>query len=196
MDFPLFYNETICSHKGKSALSKNTILFFKRGRYDDRWHFPCCNKNTSPYATGGATKKFSSVQWVSHVWLFVTPWTVACQVSLSITNSQSLLKLMYIMSEMPSNHLILCHPLLLPSSILPSIRVFSNESVLHLGGQSIGISVLGLVFLLGLTGWISLHSKWLSRVFSNITVQKLQFFGTQLSSQSNSHIRTWPLEKP
>ena len=87
----------------------------------------------------------------------------------------------YIMSEMTSNHLILCHPLLLPSLVLPSIRVFSNESVLHLGGQSIGISALGSVFLLGLTGWISLHSKGLSRVFSNITVQKLHFFSTQLS---------------
>ena len=73
----------------------------------------------------------SSVQF-SHVWLFVTPWTAACQASLSITNSQSLLKLMSIESVMPSNHLILCHPLLLLPSIFPSIRVFSNESVLHI----------------------------------------------------------------
>ena len=70
-----------------------------------------------------------SVQFLSPVWLFVTPWTAACQASLSITNSWSLLKLMSIESVMPSNHLILCHPLLLPS-IFPSIRVFSNESVL------------------------------------------------------------------
>ena len=74
--------------------------------------------------------QFSSVQLLSHVWLFVTPWTAACQSSLSITNPQSLLKLMSIESVMPSNHLILCHPLILPPSILPSIRVFSNESVL------------------------------------------------------------------
>ena len=72
---------------------------------------------------------FSSVQSLIHVRLFATPWTAACQVSLSIANSQSLLKLMSIKSVMPSNHLILCHPLLLPS-IFPSIRVFSNESVL------------------------------------------------------------------
>ena len=72
----------------------------------------------------------SSVQLLSHVRLFVTPWTAACQASLSITNSQSVLKLMSIESVMPSNHLILCHPLLLPPSIFPSIRIFSSESVL------------------------------------------------------------------
>ena len=76
--------------------------------------------------------KHSSVHSLSHVRLFVIPWTAAHQASLSITNSQSLLKLMSIESVMPSNHLILCCPLLLPPSILPSIRVFSNESVLHI----------------------------------------------------------------
>ena len=76
--------------------------------------------------------QFSSVQSLSRVQLFVTPWTAARQVSLSITNSQSLLKLKSIESVMPSNHLILCRPLLLPPSIFPSIRVFSNESVLHI----------------------------------------------------------------
>ena len=77
-------------------------------------------------------RQFTSVQSLSRVRLFVTPWTAACQASLSITNSQSLLKLMSIESVMPSNHLILCHPLLLLPSIFPSIRVFSNESVLHI----------------------------------------------------------------
>ena len=71
-----------------------------------------------------------SVQSLSCVSLFVAPWTIACQASLSINNSQSLPKLIYIESMMPSNHLILCHPLLLPPSIFPSIRVFSNESVI------------------------------------------------------------------
>ena len=75
--------------------------------------------------------QFSSVQSLSHVWLFVTPWIAACQASLSITNSLSLLKLMPIESVMPSSHLILCHPLLLLPPIPPSIRVFSNESTLH-----------------------------------------------------------------
>ena len=75
--------------------------------------------------------QFSSVQSLSHVQLFVTPWTAACQASLSITNSWSIPKLMSIELVMPSNHLILCRPLLLPPSIFPSIRVFSNESALH-----------------------------------------------------------------
>ena len=75
---------------------------------------------------------FSSVQSLSRVRLFATPWTARCQASLSITHSQSLLKLMFITLVMPSNHLILCHPLLLLPSIFPSIRVFSNESALHI----------------------------------------------------------------
>ena len=75
--------------------------------------------------------QFHSVQSLSHVWLFVTPWTIACQASLSITNSQSLLKLTSIESVMPFNHLILCYPLLLLPSIFPSIRVFLNELVLR-----------------------------------------------------------------
>ena len=136
----------------------------------------------------------SSVQSVSHVQLFATPWTAAPQASLSITNSWSFLKLMSIKSVMPFNHLILCHPLLLPS-VFPSIWVFSNESVLHIRWPSIGVSVSAWVlptniqdwFPLGLTGWISLQSKGLSRVFSNTTVQKHQFFGAQLSLWSNSH---------
>ena len=76
--------------------------------------------------------KLSSVQLLSHVQLFVIPWTAACQASLCITNSWSLLKLMLIKSVVPFNHLILCCPLLLPPSVFPSIRVFSNESVLHI----------------------------------------------------------------
>ena len=118
----------------------------------------------------------------------VTPWTAARQASLSITNSRSLLKPMSIMLLMPSNHLILCH-LLLPPSIFPSIRVFSSESVLRIRwlkywSFSFSISPFneysGLIPL-GWTGWISLQSKGLSKVFSNTTVQKHQFFGTQLS---------------
>ena len=76
--------------------------------------------------------QFSSVQWLSWVWLFATPWIAAHQASLSITNSQSSLKLTSIESVMPSSHLILCHPLLLLPLIPPSIRVFSNESTLHM----------------------------------------------------------------
>ena len=98
--------------------------------------------------------QFRSVQSLSCVQLFATPWSAVRHASLSITNSRSSLRLTSIEAVMPSSHLILCHP------------------------------------------WISLQSKGLSRVFSNTTVQKHQFFGTQLSSQSNSHIHTWPPEKP
>ena len=79
-----------------------------------------------------STQFQAQVHSLSHVWLFVTPWTAACQASLSTTDSQSLLKLMSIVSVMPSNHLILCYPLLLPLSIFPSIRVFSSELVLYI----------------------------------------------------------------
>ena len=145
--------------------------------------------------------QFSSAQLLSRVQLFVTTWTEAHQASLSITNSRSLLKLMSIESVMPCNHLILCHPLLLPPSIFPSIKVFSKELALCIRlpkywSFSFSISPSKDIqdwFLLGLTGLISLLSKGLSRDFSNTTVQNYQFFGTQPSSQSNSHIHTWPL---
>ena len=148
--------------------------------------------------------QFGSVQLLSHVQLFATPWITARQASLSITNSWSLLKLMPIELVMPSSHLILCLPLLLLPSIPPSIRSFPMSQLFAWGGQSIGVLASASVLPmntqdwspLGWTGWISLRSKGLSRVFSNTTVQMHQFFGTQLSSQSNSHIHTWPLEKP
>ena len=138
--------------------------------------------------------QFSSVQLLSRVRLFATPWMAACQASLSITNSRSLLKPISIESVMPSSHLILCRLLLLPP-IPPSIRVFSNESTLHMRWPKYWSFIFSISpsnehqdwSPLGWTGWISLHSKGLSRVFSNTIVQKPQFFGTQLSSQSNSH---------
>ena len=146
--------------------------------------------------------QFSSVQSLSHVQFFATPWIAACQASLSITNSQSLLKLMSIELAMPPSLLILCYPLLLPQS-LPASESFPMSQLFAWGGQSIGVSVSGSIlpmntqdWSLGWTGWISLQSKGLSRVFSNTTVQKHQFFSTQLSSSSNIHIHTWPLEKP
>ena len=145
-----------------------------------------------------------SDQSLSRVRLFATPWITTRQASLSITSSQSSLKLMSIESVMPSNHLILCYPLLLLPSIFPSIGSFSVSQFFTSGGQSIWVSASTSVlpmnikdwFPLGWTGWISLQFKALSRVFSNTTVQKYQFFGAQLSSQSNSRIHTWPLEKP
>ena len=131
----------------------------------------------------------SSVQSFSCVRLFATPWTAACQASLYITNSQSLLKLMSIESVTPSNHLILCHPLLLLLSVFPSNRVFSNESAIRIRwpkywGFSFNISPSnehsGLISF-RMDGWISLQSKGYSGVFSNTTVQKHQLFSTQLS---------------
>ena len=128
-------------------------------------------------------------------------WTVARQASLSITNSRSPLKPMSIESVMPSNHLILCHPLLLLPPIPPSIRVFSDESVLCIRWPkywSFSLSISPSNEHPGLISfrmdWLDLlavlQSKGLSRVFSNTTVQKHQFFGTQLSLWSNSHIHT------
>ena len=129
------------------------------------------------------------------------PWTAACQASLSITNSQNLLKLMSILSVMPSNHLILCRPFLLLPAIFPSIRVFSNELVLHIRWPKYWSFSFPLPmnsqdwFPLGLTGWISLQSKGLWRVlltpqFKSINSLVLSFL------YSPTHIHTWLLEKP
>ena len=144
--------------------------------------FPNCRHNECSTLT-------ASVQLLSYIQLFVTPWTAARQASLSITNSQSLLKLIPIKSVMPSNHLILCYPLLLLPSTFPASGSFPTSQSFISGGQSTGTSVSasGLPmnaqewFPLGLTGLISLQSKGLSRVFSNTTVQKDQFFSAQLS---------------
>ena len=134
----------------------------------------------------------------------VTPWIPALRASLSITISQNSLKLTSIESVMPSSHLILCRPLFLLLPIPPSIRVFSTELTLCMRWPkywSFSFSIIpskehpGLISPVW-TGWISLQSKGLSRVFSNTTVQKHKFFGTQFTSQSNSRIHTWPLEKP
>ena len=145
----------------------------------------------------------NSVQLLSCIWLFVTPWTAAHQASLFITNSRILLKLMSTESLMLSNHLILCHLLLLLPSIFPSIRVFSNESVFASGGQTIGASASASVlpmnvqdwFPLGWAGLISLQFKGLSRVFSNTTVQKHQFFGAQLLSSKTGKTQLWCCSK-
>ena len=131
----------------------------------------------------------SSVQSLNCVRLFVTPWTAARQASLSITNARSLLKLMSIKLVIPSNHLILCCPLLLLPSIFPALGSFPVSQFFASGGQSVGVSASASVlprniqdwFPLGWTGWISLLPKGISRVFSNTTVQKHQFFGAQLS---------------
>ena len=139
--------------------------------------------------------------------LFATLWTTARQAPLSFTVSGRLLRFMSVELVMLTNHLILCHYLLLLPSIFPSIRVFSNESALRIRWPkywcfSFNISPSNDQSFtqdwspLGWTGWIPLLSKGLSRVFSNTTVQKHQFFGAQPSLWSNSPIHTWLQEKP
>ena len=143
---------------------------------------------------------FSSVQSFSPVRLFATPWSAAHEASLSIPNSRSSLRLTW------------CHPAISSSVVpfsscpqsLPASKSFPMSQLFAWGGQSTRVSALAS-FLpkksqgwspSEWTGWISLQSKGLSRVFSNTTAQKHQFFSTQPSSQSNSHIHTWLLEKP
>ena len=148
--------------------------------------------------------QFSSVQLLSHVWLFATPWIAACQASLSISTPR-----VYSNSR-PSSWW--CHPAISSSVVplptcpqsLPASGSFPMSQLFTWGGQSTEVSALASFFPkntrdwspLEWTGWISLQSKGLSRVFSNTTVQKHWFFSAQLSSQFNSHIHTWPLEKP
>ena len=136
------------------------------------------------------------VQSLGSVPLFTTSWTAAHLSSLSFTVSQSLLKFMSFELVMLSNRLILCHPLLLLPLVFPSIRVFSNESALHVMWESIGASVSTLVLPvniqgwlpLGLTGLISLPSKALSRIFSNTTVESINSSVLRLLYGPNEHI--------
>ena len=153
-----------------------------------------------PSQASSSVDQFSSFQWLSRVQLFETPWITACQASLSITNSRSSLRLTDSCHPAISSSVI---PISCPQS-LPASQSFPMSQLFAWGGKSTGVSALAS-FLprksqgwspLEWTGWISLQSKGLSRVFSNTTVQKHQFFSTQPSSQSNSLIHTWPQEKP
>ena len=164
-----------------------------------------CLENSMKRGDWWATvHRVSSVQLLSRVQLFETPWTAARQASLSTTNSRSLLILMSIELVMPSSHLILCRPLFLLPQSLPASESFPVSQLFPWGGQSIGVSASASVLPMNTqdwsslewTGWISLQSKGFSRVFSNTTVQKHQFFSAQPSSQSNSHIYAWSQEKP
>ena len=143
---------------------------------------------------------FSSVQLLSHVRLFATPWIAARQAFLSITNSWSSLRLMSIESVMPSSHLILYRPLLLLPPISPSIRVFSKESTLRMRWPKYWSFSFSIIPSKEIPGLISFRIDWLDLLAVQgtdwcFTVQKHQFFGAQPSSQSNSHIHTWPQEK-
>ena len=154
----------------------------------------------------GKWKLLSSVQLFSHVWLFATPWIAALQASLSITISRSSLKLTSsIESVMPSRHLILCHHLFLLPPIPPSIRVLSNESTLCMRWPKYWSFSFSIIPSKEHRGLISFRMDWLDllavqgtlkSLLQHQLIQKHQFFGAQFSSQSNSHIHTWWLEKP
>ena len=139
------------------------------------------------YGTSGlwTLVKLFLVQSLTHIWLFVTPWTAARQASLSITNSQGLLKCMYIKEVMPSNHLIVCHPLLLLPPIFPSIRVFSNESVLLIRWPKYWSFSFSISPSDEYSGLISFRIGWLDLLAVQQTLksllQKHQFFSAQLS---------------
>ena len=147
---------------------------------------------------------FSSVRSLSSVRLSATPWIAAHQASLPITNSQSSLKITSVESVMPSSHLILCRPLLLQPPIPPSIRVFSNESALRMRWPKYWSFSFSIIPSKEHPGLISFRMDWLDLLAVQGTLKSLlqhhsskyQLFCTQLSSQSNSHIHTWPLEKP
>ena len=182
----------------KSVILKCYLLEISKGSLKVEEEFVCINTCVcTSWEQSSWLRLLSSVQFgqlLSRVQLIETPWTAARQASLSVTNSQSLLKHMSIELVMPSNHLILCRSLLLLPSIFPSIRAFSNESVLRIRGPkdwsfsfiSPSNEYSGLISFR--VAWlISLQSKGLSRVFST-TIQKHQFFSAQLSLESNSHI--------
>ena len=132
---------------------------------------------------GRARDRFSSVQFSRSVVseMFMTPWTAAHQASQSITKSQSLLKLMSIWSVMPSNHLIFCHPLLFPPSIFPSIRVFSNDSVLHIRWPKYGVSASASVLPMNNSGLISFRKAWLDLLTDQGTLKSLQHHRSKTS---------------
>ena len=148
--------------------------------------------------------QFSSVQSLSRVRLFATPWIAARQASMSVTISQSSLRLMSIESVMPSSHLILCRPLLLLPPIPRSIRVFSNESTLLMRWPKYWSFSFSIIPSKEIPRLISFRMDWLDllavqgtlKSLLQHTVQTHQFFSAHLSSQSNSHIHAWLLEKP
>ena len=203
MDYPEWIS--IIYELQKSWLCSNMLILWSDSAFHSRVETQVQDILTMTlYKILNARSCFSSVQSLSCVRLFAAPWIAACQAFLSITSSWSLLKLKSIESVMPSNHLILCRPLLLLHPITPSIGSFPMNQLFTWGGQSTGVLVSVSVHPMntqdwspwGWTGWTSCQSKGLSRVFSNTTGQKHQFFYAQVSPQSNSHIHTWPLEKP
>ena len=194
-----------------SGLEGSLLVLVSNSYYHEWMHIKFYLKFSAQYNETLISFFFSLLLWffvvvqsLSRVWPFANPWTAACQASLSFTISQSLLKFMFIESVMPSSHLILCHSLSSCLLSFPASGCFPMCQFFASGGQSIGASASALVlpvniqgsFPSGLTGLFSLQSKGLSRVFSNSTVWRHQFFGTHHFLLSNSHIHIWLLEKP
>ena len=157
-------------YTGTNHSKKPSPLYTWRGRIGKgmvrfRWEWQLWMRLPSP--------QFSSVKLLSHVRLFVTPWTIAHQASLSITNSRSLLKLTSIKSVIPSSHLILCHPLLLLPSIFPSIRVFSNESVIHIRWPKYWRFSVNISTSNEYSGLISFRTDWLDLLAVQGTLKSL-----------------------
>ena len=172
------------------------ILFHYKLLQDSEYSLLC-------YTVSWSLLLVAVAQSQNRVPVFATPWTAACQTPLSFTLSRSLLKLMLIESMMPSNHLILCHPLLL-SSIFPSIRVSSHESALCVTWPKLQLQhqsfqwMFRVDFLYECSGLISFRMDWFDLPavwFYLTTIQKHQLFDTQPSLWSSSHIHTWLLEK-
>ena len=162
-------------------------------------HYPILVHHTIACLTLYSNIYFSSVQSLSRVWLFATPWIAARQASLSITISQSSLKLTSIKSVIPSSHLILCCPLLLLPPIPPSIRVFSNESILRMRWPKYWSFSFSIIPSKEIPGLISFKMDWLDLLAVQGTLKSLLQHHTSKASifrRSNSHIHTWLLEKP
>ena len=197
----LFWNDSFKGTNSHYKLWRRTPPFSSKNRLPSILK---CHLVPPRFNSTISSVQFRSFQLLSHVWLFATPWITPHQASLFFTNSRSSLRLTSIKSVMPSSHLILCSPLLLLPPIPPTIRVFSNESTLRMRWPKYWSFSFSIIPSKEIPGLISFRMDWLklfavqrdSRVFSNTTVQKHQFFGTQPSSQSNSYIHTWPLEKP
>ena len=201
------------NNKKKNSWLQSWLPFFQEITSSDammiksKFHHTKSNNSNLPFGVFAmvvAWVHFSSVQSLSRVRLLATPWTAARQASLSVTNSRSPPIPMSIESVMPSNHLILCCPLLLLLSIFLSIRVFSNESALQIRWPKYWSFSFNISPSNEQPRLISFRMDWLDLLAVHGTLKSLlqhhsskhQFAGAQLSWQSNSHIHTWPLEKP